>query len=328
MSDPVADYLAKITSRLRPEPPAERASTDDPVALADEIFTILTSREFCYLSRTKTAPYRERSVALLAEDVRRGDPVRFYYDIGPGYHASVDPDELKLVFTVGFSELCVLTQVASFCNRVAAVYPPGARFFLVIDNVCGLLTNDIPLENSTAYCAELRSLIDQTAVSDRVGVLVESEEFALSEYDMDRTRLARDAAALTPTPMDVENVHRFLGRRCDDAEATERMAKYMQAGELTERMLARVVRGVRMTQRATGETLGFRPFPGGDSRTQVGEVAISPNSKGALRPILLTSRNVARYRRTRLQYPQLLPPAVPYVTHAEPIETDPSQAGK
>ena len=106
---------------------------------------------------------------------------------------------------------------------------------------------------------------------------------------------------------------------CDDAEAAERMARYRQAGEMTERRLNGVVRGVRMTQRATGGTIGFRPFPGGDSRTQVGEVAISPNTKGALHAILLTSRNVDRDRCTRLRYPQLLPSTVRYVIYAEPI---------
>jgi hypothetical protein len=320
MNDPVGEYIAQIASRLRAVPPAEHAAEADPAVLTAEIFTILTGREFCYLSRTKTAPYREKVVGVLTGDFRREEPVRFYYDLGAGYHASIYPEESGLVFNVGFSELCVLAQIASFCNRVAEIHPPGARFVLVIDNVCGLLTNDIPLERTAAYCAELRLLIDETGMGDRVGVLVESEEFALSEYEIDRTRLAKDAAASKPSREDVENVRRFLGRWCDDSEAAERMARYRQAGEMTERRLEGVVRGVRMTQRATGGTLGFRPFPGGDSRTQVGEVAISPNAKGALRPILLTSRNVGRHRCTRLRYPQILPSTIRYVTYAEPIE--------
>lgn len=320
MNDPVAEYISGIMERLRPAPPAARSAEDDPEALSEAIFTILTSREFCYLSRKRTAPYRERSVELLIADVRRGTPVRFYYDIGPGYHAGVDPDDFRLVFRAGFSELCVLAQIASFCNRVAAIYPARAKFDLVIDNVCGLMTNDIPLENTSAYCEELRLLIEQTGMGDRAGVLVESETFEPSGYEIDRTRLEVDAAALDPTDDDFENVMRFLGRRCDETEARERIARYIQAGEMTERNLAQVVRGVRMTQRATGGTLGFRPFPGGDSRTQVGEVALSPNSKGALRPILLTSRNIGRYRCTRLQYPHLLPAVVRHVTRADPIE--------
>lgn len=321
MGDPVGEYIAKVVSRLRATPCAEHAAPGDPAVVSAAIFTILTSREFCYLSRSKTEPYRENVVGLLAGDIRRGEPVRFYYDLGAGYHASIHPEESGLVFTVGFSELCVLAQISSFCSRVTEVYTPGARFVLVIDNVCGLLTNDIPLEKTKAYCAELRSLIDETGVGDRVSVLVESEEFALSEYEIDRTRLAKDMTGLKASRADVENVSRFLGRQCDEAEAVERMARYSQAGEMTERRLERVIHGVHMTQRATGGTIGFRPFPGGDSRTQVGEVAIGPNTRGTLHPVLLTSRNVDQYRCTQLQYPQLLPATIRHVTYAEPIET-------
>ncbi|HEX6791856.1 MAG TPA: hypothetical protein VF247_11150 [Candidatus Krumholzibacteria bacterium] len=320
MADRVAEYIERVLSMLRAQAPVQ-PQADDPAAAASDIFSILTSREFCYLGRTKTEPYRESTVAAIEADIRRGEPVRFYYDIGAGYHASVEPGA-GLVFTVGFSELCVLAQIAAFCNRVAQIHAPGARFVLVIDNLCGWLTNDIPLERTNAYCADLRALIGETGTGDRVDVLVEAEEFAQSAYEIDRARLAHDVAALDPGADDVENVSRFLGRACDAAEAAERMARYRQAGELTERMLADVVRGVRMTQRATGGTLGFRPFPGGDSRTQVGEVALAPTGKGTVRPFLLTSRNVSRYRCARLVYPELLPAKVAHVTYAEPLDTD------
>ena len=300
------------------EPGAEPVASVDIPAV---IFSVLTSREFCYLGRTKTEPYRDQVERTLADDVGRGEPVRFYYDLGAGYHASVDPHTSGLVFSAGFSELCVLAQIASFCSRVGEIYAPGATFVLVIDNVCGLVTNDIPLERTTAYCGELRALIDETGLGDTVSVLVESEAFSAADYALDRERLQREAGALSPSPQDIENVSRFLGRECDALEAAERMARYRQAGEMTESRLEGVVRGVRMTQRATGGTLGFRPFPGGDSRTQVGEVAISPGTKG-LRPILLTSRNVARFRCTRMHFADLLPATVPYVTYAEPIEQD------
>jgi hypothetical protein len=49
-------------------------------------------------------------------------------------------------------------------------------------------------------------------------------------------------------------------------------------------------------------------------------VALAPNPNGAVRPFLLTSRNAHRYRCTRLEFPRLLPPAVKYVTFAEPID--------
>lgn len=319
MADLVAEYIARITSMLRAEPLATQSVSGDASAAAHDIFSVLTSREFCYLGRTRTEPYRESTVSAIEADIARGEPARFYYDLGAGYHASVHAGS-GLVFTVGFSELCVLAQIAAFCNRVAEIHVAGARFVLVIDNLCGWLTNDIPVDRTAAYCADLRALIDETGMKERVSVLVEGEEFDLSAYEIDRMRLAEDMAILRPTAEDVENVGRFLGRPCDVVEAVERMARYRQAGELTERMLAGVVHGVRMTQRATGGTLGFRPFPGGDSRTQVGELAISPTPKGGVRPVLLTSRNVGRYRCTRRQYPQLLPSMVPHVTYAEPVD--------
>ena len=321
MDDRVGEYIARITSALRGTPHDTGAVTAEPGTLAHEIFSILTSRDFCYLGRARTEPYRDQTVRTIEADVRGGASIRFYYDIGAGYHASIDPENSGLVFTVGFSELCVLSQITSFCSRVEEIYPPGAKFILVIDNVCGFVTNDIPLERTAGYCAALRALIDETGVGDRVSVLVESEEFAVSSYVIDAQRLERDMAGLQPSPEDIDNVSRFLGRPCAEAEARERMAKYRQAGEMTERQLEGVVRGVRMTQRATGGTLGFRPFPGGDSRTQVGEVALSPNAKGALRPVLLTTRNVGRYRCTRLRFPKLLPSTIAHVTYADPVAT-------
>jgi hypothetical protein len=317
--DRVAEYVTRITSMLRVAPDVQRADSIDAADVPGVVFSILTSREFCYLGRTRTEPYREQVERTLAQHVARGEPVRFYYDLGAGYHASIDPHTSGLVFNVGFSELCVLAQVASFCTCVGEVYAPGAVFVLAIDNVCGLVTNDIPLEQSEAYCAELRALIDQTGLGGSVTVLVESEAFAAADYALDRERLERDMAGLSPSPVDIDNVSRFLGRECDAMEAAERMARYRQAGELTEQRLEGVVRGVRMTQRATGGTLGFRPYPGGDSRTQVGELALSPGTKG-LRPVLLTSRNAARFRCTRLTFPDLLPGAVRYITYAEPVE--------
>lgn len=321
---PVAEYIATLVSRLRPVAPAARALTEDTEALAGEIFTILTSREFCYLSRSRTAPYRDDAVARMAGPIRAGEPARFYYDIGAGYHAGTDPDRPGLVFSAGFSELCILAQIASFCNRVQQIYPPGARFLLVIDNVCGLVTNGIPLASTAGYTAQLRGMIAETGMQERVGALVESEQFDPAGYVVDPVRLAADAAACDPSPEDVENVRRFLGRWCDDAEARERIARYRQAGEMTEARLAGVVDGVRMTQRATGGTLGFRPFPGGDVRMQVGEVVLGTNAKGAIRPFLLTSRNAARYRCTRLAFPGLLPATVGHVTWAEPLEPAPA----
>ena len=117
VEEEVDSYLAAVMSRFgvaaASEPPVNTGDSQ-----AEEIFLVLTSRQFSHLSRSEAAPYRPRTVTLLEESVRRGEPVSFWYDIGPGYHASTRPGERDLSFGVGLSELLVLSQIASFSDRV------------------------------------------------------------------------------------------------------------------------------------------------------------------------------------------------------------------
>jgi hypothetical protein len=248
-----------------------------------------------------------------------GEPVSFWYDVGPGYHASLRPGEVDLSFDIGLAELLILFQIASFCHRVAELYPPGARFSLVVDNLCALRTNDIPVARTEEYCLRFRGLIRELELDDRVGMTVESEEFDLGEYDDVLAGVQPQPLAAPLSGDDLENVERFLGRPCSLAEAAERADRYRRTGMVTEHLLRRVVRGVRMTQRASETTLGFRAFPGGDSRTQCGEVAIGRNTKGKLRPVLLTSRNVDDYDCVRVADLDDLSLPISHVTFAEKI---------
>jgi hypothetical protein len=323
----VEAYLRNVMSRLSaPRSPASPIwSVDGDVdALAQEIFELVTSREFCHLSRTRTAPYREETLVLLRRRIESGGPFRFFYDIGPGYHATTRPGETGLRFDVGLSELLILFQIASLSHRISELYPPAAHFWLVIDNLCGLRTNDIPVERTSAYVDQLRELIRESGLDDRVELIVESEEFDLEEYDRLLAGQEPQQPLTTPSAEAHENVERFLGRRCSIDEAAERIERYRRATNVTDYLLTRLVSGVHMTQRATVATIGFRPFPGGDSRAQCGEVALARNSKGKLRPVLLTSRNVNSYELTRLRFPELLPPTVEYVTYAEQSAAEPA----
>ena len=318
VEEEVSSYLAAVMSRFgvaaASEPPVNTG--DSP---AEEIFLVLTSRQFSHLSRSEAAPYRPRTVTLLEESVRRGEPVSFWYDIGPGYHASTRPGERDLSFGVGLSELLVLSQIASFSDRVVRTYAPGARFRLVVDNLCALRTNDIPVERTAGYCAAFRALIREVGLEDRVGIVVESEEFELAEYDRVLAGLEAERRASPPSAGEVENVERFIGRHCSTEEAADRIDRYRRAATVTEHLLTRVVRGVRMTQRATRTTLGFRAFPGGDSRTQCGELAITRTPKGKLHPVLLTSRNLDSYGCTPVSCPDALPSVISQVTYAQPM---------
>ena len=88
---------------------------------------------------------------------------------------------------------------------------------------------------------------------------------------------------------------------------------------MTDGLFAGIIEDVHMTQRATPTTPGFRPFPGGDSRTQCGEVALTRSATGKLKPVLLTSRNVRGFALKRMSYPDPLPAVLTHVTYAEPV---------
>jgi len=294
------------------------ASPAEPAALEtvpERVFEVLTGRDFCYLSKARVAMYREDVVSRLAASVRKREPLAFYFDIGGGYHASIRPGSEALTFEVGLAELFVLSQAAEFAARVSHIYPVGIRFTLVIDNLCALLVNDIPLARTLGYCAGLRELIRGVGLEDIVDVLVESEHF--SPADLERIRTAAHCAPAAITRKQHENVARFLGRPCDEKEASERMRRYRQVIDASEQLLESMIPGVHMTQRASSGTICFRPFPGGDSRIQCGEVALTRNSNLKLCPILLTSGNAADHDCNRYRFPGVIPPVISHVTYAE-----------
>jgi hypothetical protein len=284
--------------------------------LASMIFSVLTSRAFCSLGRKKVDCYRDEVMTSLRKRMATGGVFRFFYDIGPGYHATTRPGILPLRYDVGLSELLILAQVNALCRRVAELYQPGARFWLVIDNLCGLRTNDIPLDLTEGYVRQLRRLIQETRMSETVELIVESEEFSLEEYDELLGNVDVRPPDVEPSPEAVDNVARFLGRSCTQSEASERIERYRRTGSVTDHLLNRLIEGVHMTQRATGATLGFRPFPGGDQRTQAGDLVLTRGSKGRLRPVLLTSRNVDNYDCVRLELPDVLPTPMTHVMFA------------
>jgi hypothetical protein len=292
----VRAFLGASTEDLRRRGRFDGVERDADQTVA-AVFDLLTSQRFGYLGRRKSEPYREAICALMRRNVDQGRPIRFYYDIGPGYHASVRPGSLGLDFEVGLAELVLLRQVVLFCEGVVGIHRPGARFHLVVDNLCGLATNDVPLERTTGYVARLRSLIDAVGASDLIEVLVESE---LNDWETYRGHLERtpSGAPTDPSGLDaaaIDNVARFLGRSCAADEAARRIDLYARTGPVTEELLEPAIDGVRMTQRASPTTIGFRAFPGGAQRIQVGRLGLLCSGPGKLRPVLLTTRNVDEY---------------------------------
>jgi len=308
--------LADIQGDPAPRTTPVRDAFDDE--LPDLLFRLLTKREYCYLSTRRVEPYREQAIESLGEDVRAGRPLRFYYDIGGGYHASIDPASVAaLNFSVGLGELCILSQIASFRRRVLAEYAPGIEFHLVIDNICALLVNDIELERTRRYVQQLRELIHKLGMDGYVTLLVESEHFAPGEYVLPPLDSALESIPRPLSAADIQNVARFIGQPCDEATALHRIARYRVVTVVSEEKLLTRIHGVHMTQRATPATLCFRPFLGADSRIQAGDVVIVEEKAGALRPFLLTSQNYAHYRCSEFRHPAVLPQPIERIRFAE-----------
>jgi hypothetical protein len=315
--DALKGYLEALMSGFRPTALTPDDATDSG-QIPEKVFEVLTSRDFSYLSKTRVAPYRPSILAHVVEAQRRASPIHFFYDLGGGYHASTRPGHEDVSFEVGLAELFVLSQISSFSARATHFYPHGVRFSLVIDNMCAVLINDIPLSSTLAYCGKLRRLIRELRLDALVDVLVESERISTSDFDRAQAQATADARPVELTRKRHDNVERFLGRPCDETEASERMRKYLSVIDISERLLEPLIAGVHMTQRATDVTICFRPFPGADSRIQCGEVVLTKNRKQKLHPILMTSSNRPGYSCRRYRFPDLFS-TIPHVTYAELI---------
>ncbi|MGE3844205.1 MAG: hypothetical protein AB7I50_21745 [Vicinamibacterales bacterium] len=321
----VESYVRNLMISFAPPPDGVRdlvpatIATRPPVR-AERLFDLFTRREFCYLSRRGSASYRDHVLPWLLSAIAHDRPLDCFYDIGGGYHASVRPGLSALSFDVGLGELMILRQVARFAQLVTRLHPPGIRFHLVIDNLCALLINDIPLDNTRSYCARLRTLVAETGMSGLVDLLVESEVITRDAF----VATPEDDATSAPVvgAKERENIERFLGRRCTDAEALDRARRYRWVIRVSERLLAPHISGPHFTQRATTDTLCFRPFPGADSRIQCGQVVLSRTAGHRLHPILLTSTNEHRFRSREHPLPHLLPPVIGAVVSVSPRHSE------
>ena len=320
--DAVRDYLHSLMQDL-----AEPDLQTEPVAAAglpERIFAIQTHREFCYLSRGRAAAFGDSARRRIAQSLDRGLPVQYCLDIGGGYHASLRPGAEPLSFGPGLGELLLLRQIRRLEARVRRVYRPGLRFSLVIDNLVAWFVNGIPVESTAEYCARLRALIAQSGMSALVDLWVESEHLTTGDFERLRPAHRVEPCLDALTRKDHETVERFLGRRCDVAEAAARAASYREITAVSTALIDSRIDGLRMTQRATRETLCFRPVPGADSRIQSGEVALCTAGHGRVRPLLLTSHNEHLYEWHRIDISAMLPPAIEQVIYADPAVRAPA----
>lgn len=254
---------------------------------AGQVYRILTSPEFTYLSRSRSDRFKETVMQKLHGFVEAKKPAEFYLDLGGGYHAATETESWRLSFTPGVGELLVLYQICRFRAKVLQVYPPGVKFWIVIDNVVANFVNDVPISRTLGYCNAFRRLIAWLGLESFLELLVESEVADWRE----RAHQLRYSPGESLSADQRHNVARFLGRPCSRAEALDRLAWYGPATAQSERLLSKFTdRGVHLTQRESANCPAFRSFPGGASRLQTGEVGFRRNHLLRLVPYLITTQ--------------------------------------
>lgn len=299
LADTIEHYCIEVVDRCRSfdsgprQVEAERADT-----LARSIFRVLISRKVANCSKTQSRRFEPSALRSIEANIRRDEPIRFFLDIGGGYHAGLTLPEAgrdgeHLCFEPNGLHVLCLSQVGRLHRLVSSLYPPGIRMTLVIDNLVAHIVNDIPLSSTLEFARKLRLLIARLGMDSLVDVLVESEVCSLVRDDAEPF----DCESTEPlSGWEYENVLRFSYRRHDRREAGRRQCLYARVCRLSEQRLEPHLDGMHLTQRLSESCLSFRSFPGGSARMQTGRLCFVETSRGEVVPKLLTTSNLERSR--------------------------------
>ncbi|MEN9475275.1 MAG: hypothetical protein RIS48_1997, partial [Pseudomonadota bacterium] len=152
-------YLSELMQDFLRRPAQRDGGARPHCPTPEPVIDILCSKAFTHLSQTRSMPYRARIAHSLQADLAGQRPLRFFYDLGPGYHAALELNNGDLRFTPGLGELLALWQILRFARCVERVYPAGVRFGLVIDDLCAWVANDVALDSTWTYLRRLEALI-------------------------------------------------------------------------------------------------------------------------------------------------------------------------
>jgi hypothetical protein len=269
----ITRYLARCADDARSAFAASAAAGDAPVGdVTDAIIRVLLDHEFNHQAKGRASHLLPELRSRIGAHVAREAPIQLFMSYNGGYHASTCPELTEpLGFAASTAELLLLTMIARLKRRLRAVHPPGMIFHIVLNNGVAHDVNDIPLARTEGYARRLRAMIAHVGGTGDVRVLVQSE--------LGDAAPGMNAAASPPAPaIDAamhRNIERFLGRRCTEAEAQQRLGRYAPAEAAWWDRLRGIIAaadGVRLLQVASADFLSFRPFPGGATRAQTGKI--------------------------------------------------------
>jgi len=256
---------------------------------SEDIFRILTSRKFCYQSKKKTESAKkiiEKSIEIYLNQQK---PIKFIYNIGGGYHASLEPGKKDISFNIGLSELLLLYQIHRLHIEVSKKHKYGICFILGISNLNAEALYNVPVSLTVGYANQLRNLISSLNVFPAT-VLLESE-FCKSYNDRKRNEFKR------PTEYELIQIKRFVGLSHENADFENIQANYDWFRKLSRLNFSTVEDGIQISQRSNNGEISFRSYPGGDCKLQTGEVMLSLNSNNKIIPKLITSKTVKNFHK-------------------------------
>lgn len=290
--DVISSYLERCAAQARLDLAADRAQpTSEVHAPVEAIVSTLLHKDFNHQSRGRVAHLLPEVRRRIAAHVSRGSPVQLFMSYNGGYHATTHPDlSLPLGFEASTAELMFLHLVARLRRRICEVHAPGVVFHIVLNNGVAHFVNDIPVEHTEGYARKLEAMIAELGGTADLRVLVQSRlgDFAARMRDVD-----------IPVPDTIDpavhrNIERFLGRRCSEAEARLRLGRYAPAEAAWWQELRPIIDaadGLRLLQVASADFLSFRPFPGGATRSQTGQLGFRLQQERVV-PVLITTRSV------------------------------------
>lgn len=259
-------------------------------ATAAAISKILAHKTFNFQSKNKLTEILVSVEQNLKKQISAESPVKFFLLYNGGYRASSSKNEPFLIFEPDQTELMLLYQIAVLSTKIAAIYPKGIEFTIVINNGVAKWVNNIAIVDTENYANKLREIIRFFGAENSIKVLVQSE---LANFNPNFTFELKEEQFVV-SEEDYLMVERFLGRSCSMEEAEHRAALYKLAElKWAEDLLPIVTNenALLLRQVAHPDMLSFRPFPGGAIRSQNGTFGFQYQNN-TLQPKLITSKSL------------------------------------
>lgn len=257
--------------------------------IANDIYSIITSKEFNYQSKKKIEHNKKYIVSCLLKSVSKNKIITFYYDLGGGYHAKITEDRLLDTekYSVGFGELLVLYQISKLYKKISRIYSPSIKFIIVIDNYVAYRVNKMPLELTEKYCESFKQLIKSFNMESIIDIYMESSKsFIREKLDEYKT-----TEVVPITQEEYQNIRRFVDYEISYEEACGKQADYKYICKCSDELIsADIGNCVRFLQYSNSGEITFRPYPGGASRIQCGLVGCYVRDE-CVQPKLYTSKN-------------------------------------